>query len=1105
MERMDTRAPEPQVATAKIIPPVRGATTLERPRLDGLLGEVTSRRLTTVIADAGFGKSTLLGSWSAAITPAWYTITPEDQSLPSFALGLLAALRLRIPDLPGELGAGMTGSSGPDSGNEDEARAQAFVAVLSETLYNQLKRDLVLVLDDFHELGSAAASVRIVDELCRQAPSTLHLVLAGRDELPFQIERLRGQGQVLEVTGTELTFSLEETTLLLLSTLGPTAEALAPELQRVTGGWPAAVRLTLESLKTTPEDERARRLAGAAGRGGPLYAYLAREVFESESPEVRKLVREMAVIDRFTPGICEELGIRNAADLLTVLARRGLFVEPSGSDDWFTLNAPMGQFAREELPLGPDERRWVHRTAARWFESYGYIEEAVKSLEALQDGVALARLLQDHGSTLLARGAVETLLRAIEQLPTEERDRHIDQLEGEALQVRGDWVGSLACFERIANHSKHLEPALAWRMVLIHYLSSEPDQALATFERARLDGTDPRNEALLLAWTATVHWMRGEAKACREHAEQAMAKARSVADSEALAVAHTVMALLAAMEADRRANDAHYIQALEHAERTRDVLLIARVRTNRASHHMEESSYSEALDELDIAIRLADLAGFVIIQALALANRGEVKFYLGKLDEAIADNEAAKALYQRANSRRVAYPLCTLADIHRERGENALARAAYEEAIAQSDGPKDLQALVPALAGLARLLAIEDPVRATELAERGLTLGVGLERVPAILAAGWVAAAQANSAKALALAVDAAREARSRRDRAGLAEALELRALTCGQSTEGVRLLEQAKTVWREIGNPLGEACAELATAHLRGEPPTSPRAERADRILREHGVRPGSTNSAGLLFSLQNQSVGTVEVHTLGGFRVVRDGNAVPMTAWQSKKARDLIKILVARRGRSTTREYLMETLWPDEDPRKVANRLSVALATLRGVLDPDKRFDPGHFVSGDQHNAKINLEHLNVDVEIFLGHVREGTESQRTGDDAGAFDHLRRAESLYAGDFLEEDPYQDWSVALREEARDCYIKVARALAERAAARGDDEAAVRYLLRILERDAFDEQAYLELVGTLTAAGRHGEARRWYGVYSRQMGEIGIESAPFPAPLEKIS
>jgi LuxR family transcriptional regulator, maltose regulon positive regulatory protein len=57
----------------------------------------------------------------------------------------------------------------------------------------------------------------------------------------------------------------------------------------------------------------------------------------------------------------------------------------------------------------------------------------------------------------------------------------------------------------------------------------------------------------------------------------------------------------------------------------------------------------------------------------------------------------------------------------------------------------------------------------------------------------------------------------------------------------------------------------------------------------------------------------------------------------------------------------------------------------------------------------------------------------------------------------------------------------------------------VRYLLRILERDAHDEQAHLDLMRTLSAAGRHGEARRRYHAYAAAMDEISVEPAPFPA------
>src|SRR6185437_2145703 len=107
-----------------------------------------------------------------------------------------------------------------------------------------------------------------------------------------------------------------------------------------------------------------------------------------------------------------------------------------------------------------------------------------------------------------------------------------------------------------------------------------------------------------------------------------------------------------------------------------------------------------------------------------------------------------------------------------------------------------------------------------------------------------------------------------------------------------------------------------------------------ADQILRDHGVDVDSRRIAGPL-SVLARSVPALSIQTLGVFRVIRDGMQIPNTAWQSKKARDLLKILVARR-RPTPREQLMELLWPGVSPTIAGNRLSVLLSTVRDVLQP-------------------------------------------------------------------------------------------------------------------------------------------------------------------------
>jgi DNA-binding SARP family transcriptional activator len=241
------------------------------------------------------------------------------------------------------------------------------------------------------------------------------------------------------------------------------------------------------------------------------------------------------------------------------------------------------------------------------------------------------------------------------------------------------------------------------------------------------------------------------------------------------------------------------------------------------------------------------------------------------------------------------------------------------------------------------------------------------------------------------------------------------------------------------------------------------------------------------------------VVVRTLGGFRIFRDGDPVPASAWQSKKARTLLKVLIARRGRPTPREALMELLWPDDDPLRLANRLSVALATLRAVLDPVKHHPPEYFVTTDREAVRLELAHVSVDVERFLEHADAGLAAQRGGQTQEALAHFEAAEALYVGEFLEEDAYEDWASAVREDAIASYASVLRALGEAALARGDHDAVVRYQLRIIERDAWDEGAHLDLICCLQAAGRHGEARRRYGAYVARMREIDLPAAGFPA------
>ena len=1083
---------DPAGATARtrLRPPAPPPTLLPRERLHALLGESLTRRLTTVVADAGFGKSTLLGAWAAEVNSAWLTASPDDASLAALSRSIADALRLRVPSLPADAARAIVSADGPGMEHDEPARARGFAAVVCESLQTELRRDLVLVVDDVHEVFGSPGAVQLIEALCRQAPQRLHLVLASRSELPFPIERLRGQGQVLELTSSALAFDADETAELLEAHIGRADAETAAELQGVTGGWPAAVRLAVEALRGLPPARQPGALDAIGRPGGPLLAYLASEVFANEPSEVSELVGTVAPLDRFSADLCEALGIGSAAELLRALARRGLFVELQGqTGSWYTLGTPVRDYAL--TCLVPDEpgAAEIRRRAAAWFLGHDDPQEALRCLTAADDLDGIVELLSAHGQSLLARGSVDAVVRAVERIDPARRSPAIEEVAGEAYQIRGAWDEALRCFDRAAGASDRLPAGLAWRMGLLHYLGGRLDEAVATFDRAGDEG-EPADLGLLFAWRASVQWIRGDAEGCRADARRAFAVASDARDDRALAAAHTVLAMLAALEGDRSANESHYLRALDYAQRAGDVLQTIRVRTNRGSRHLEECSYEEAIAELDLALGLADLAGFAAFRALALTNRGQALASLGRFEEAVADLEGAFELYQRLGSRMVAYPLARLGEVYLARGEWALARAVFEEAVTHAEPAGDAQGLVPALVGLARVLAAEEPETADRLIERALSFGPGMGHVGALVGAGRVALARGDLGRAAALSDEAASAAGIRRDWGGLAESLELRALASDDPHAERARLREAHGLWARLGNPVGAARIELLDALLVED---DAKAKDAEHRLRELGVRDEHAGRP----PRGEAPRAPVVVQSLGRFRVLRDGHAVPSAAWQSRKAREVLKLLVARDGRPIPREALMETLWPEQSPGPLGNRLSVLLSTVRSVLDPDKRFDPEHFVAADRGAVWLEVDHLELDVRRFTRAAREALDARRVGH-RRAHARLVQAEELYAGDFLEEDAYEDWAVSRREEARALYTEVARALADDYASAGDPDAAGRFYRRLLERDSYDEPAHLGLVMALEAAGRHGEARRSYRAYCGRMDTIGAESAPFP-------
>ncbi|HEU4919842.1 MAG TPA: BTAD domain-containing putative transcriptional regulator [Candidatus Limnocylindrales bacterium] len=1108
--RAQERSPRPAAGgrgrPAKLLPPADPFGTLSRPALEARLAEGASRRLTILVGGAGFGKSTLAARIADSRPTAWYTLDAADRHIGALAAGIVAALRVRLPDLSEDLADPVASSIEASDDAAILAQSNAAAALVTDAVAGTVAEPLVLVLDDLHVLDGAPGAWRFVEALVRLAPPDLHLLVTSRTEPPFGIERLRGQGQVLDLGGTSLAFSVDEIAALLDVLVGAGAldadarNAAAGRIHASTGGWPAAVRLAVEAYRTAPAGARDLVLDRLQHPEGPIFSYLAEEVVGRASETTRVLVRHAVHFERFSAPLLAAVGVPRPEPTLEELARRALFLQPlPGEPGWYALHGLIREYALARLPLPPDEVRVLRRKAADWFEREGLVDAALDSILEAGDPAALARFLSAHGGGLVLAGSTRQVVEAARLLPAALRDAPIERALGEACLARGEWREAIAAFERAAGRSGRLDAAAAWRIGVVHGVRGAYDAALAVYERAEVDGSQPADEALLDAWIASAHAHRGDVEASRVAAERAVQRATACDDPRALAAAHTARGMSHELANDPVGAAAEYAAALAAAERAGDALQIARIRNARGALELDSGNFEAALEILDAAVRHADTIGFAAFHARALVNRGRAKQGVGRFEEAMADFTAARAIYERIGSPSVALALTREGSLHALRGDAFLARSAFEAAVRAARDAADSQALAPALVGLAQSVAADDPTQARELTEQAMALGRDVAPITILLGASRVALAVGDRATAEQHAAEAIAVARSRRDDPGMAAALELAALTSIDHDRALDLLGEAVEIWRRSPAPYGYARNRLIFARIAGGEAGRDAALEAERIFRSIGARGPAADAAEIVEAISRAARPVLRIQALGRFRLVRDGEVVPTTAWQSKKARDLLKILVARRGRPTTRDTFFELLWPDEDPEPLGNRLSVALATVRSVLDPDKAYPAEYFVPADKSAISLDLEHIDLDVETFLAEAAAAARLARSGDRAGARTHLEIAEALYGGDFLEEDPYEDWAVGLREEAQATYIAIARSLAEAAAADGDADGATRYYLRILERDPYDEGAHLGLVAALVAAGRHGEARRRYGFYAGKMEEIAVEAAPFPA------
>ena len=373
---------------SKLRVPDRRPGVVARPRLAGRLHEAGRSALTVLSAPAGFGKTTLLTEWLAAVRPsgsaaAWVSLDARDSDARLFLTYVVTAVQAALPEV-GAAALEALAASAP---------LETVVASLLNDL-SQSSTDLVLVLDDYH-LVEAPEVHDAMSVLLEHQPAQLHVVLATRVDPPLPLARLRAGGRLVELRAADLRFTAQESTAYLNDCMHlGLGDGDLGALDARTEGWIAALQLAALSLRG--RGDASAFIAGFAGDDRHVVDYLAEEVLAGLAPDVRDFLLQTSVLDRLSGPLCDAVtGQTGGTARLAALERANLFLVPlDGRRQWYRYHHLFADVLRAHLLEERAEVAGLHRRASAWFGDEGDTSSAIDHALAGDDPERAADLVE---------------------------------------------------------------------------------------------------------------------------------------------------------------------------------------------------------------------------------------------------------------------------------------------------------------------------------------------------------------------------------------------------------------------------------------------------------------------------------------------------------------------------------------------------------------------------------------------------------------------------------------------------------------------------------------------------------------------------------------
>ena len=207
-----------------------------------------------------------------------------------------------------------------------------------------------------------------------------------------------------------------------------------------------------------------------------------------------------------------------------------------------------------------------------------------------------------------------------------------------------------------------------------------------------------------------------------------------------------------------------------------------------------------------------------------------------------------------------------------------------------------------------------------------------------------------------------------------------------------------------------------------------------------------------------------------LGPFRLFKEGS---LLFSNSHKAELLLSTLALQPKRAATRSYLLDTLWPDANPRLSGSLLRTLLCKLRQAFNGVLGGQP--LVMRDNDLFHLNFDAgVGIDVTEFETRVWQGDQALRGNDGSRAMRHYAEALDLYRGDLL-TNSFAEVEIE-RERLRSLYTRALGQLTCHTFQRNDYAACLNYAFKLLGSNPFQEDAHRTIMSCYARQNQRGQA-----------------------------